>query len=227
MKSGVRWFLISVLLLALILVPFVMFGEQFDRLGGSMMRGDLAGWPAAALVSSFLALDIILPVPSSIVSTGAGALFGFARGTAVIWVGMMAGAILGYFLGARATGTTRRFVGTDSLARAERVASDYGDWAIVICRPVPVLAEASVILAGLMHMPWRRFTRVDGDVQPRNCRSLRGYRRVFDECRLVPAHVRRGDRVAGADDASARWWLGGQTLAAAVRGQTRRLGPAD
>ena len=93
MKPGVRWFLISVLLLALIVVPFVMFGEQFDRLGASMMRGDLAGWPAAALVSSFLALDIILPVPSSIVSTGAGALFGFARGTAVIWVGMMAGAI--------------------------------------------------------------------------------------------------------------------------------------
>ena len=95
MKPGVRWFLISVLLLALIVVPFVMFGDQFDRLGASMMRGDLAGWPAAALVSSFLALDIILPVPSSIVSTGAGALFGFARGTAVIWVGMMAGAILG------------------------------------------------------------------------------------------------------------------------------------
>jgi len=157
-KPGVRWFLISVLLLALIVVPFVMFGDQFDRLGASMMRGDLAGWPAAALVSSFLALDIILPVPSSIVSTGAGALFGFARGTAVIWVGMMAGAILGYFLGARATGATRRFVGADSLARAERVASDYGDWAIVICRPVPVLAEASVILAGLMHTPWRRFT---------------------------------------------------------------------
>ena len=42
MKPGVRWFLISVLLLALIVVPFVMFGDQFDRLGASMMRGDLA-----------------------------------------------------------------------------------------------------------------------------------------------------------------------------------------
>ena len=158
MSQGVRWFLISFVLLALIVVPFVMFGEQFDRLGARVMHGDLAGWPAAALVSAFLALDVILPVPSSIVSTGAGALFGFARGTAVIWVGMMAGCVLGYLLGARATPAARRFVGTDGLTRAERVAATYGDWAIVICRPVPVLAEASVILAGLIHTPWRRFT---------------------------------------------------------------------
>jgi uncharacterized membrane protein YdjX (TVP38/TMEM64 family) len=157
-KPGVRWLLLSLVLLALILVPFLLFGVQFDRLGARMMRGDLAGWPAAALISIFLALDVILPVPSSIVSTGAGVLFGFSRGTAVIWVGMMGGAVLGYFLGARATDATRRFVGADSLARAERVATEYGDWAIVICRPVPVLAEASVILAGLMHTPWRRFT---------------------------------------------------------------------
>jgi uncharacterized membrane protein YdjX (TVP38/TMEM64 family) len=157
-KPGVRWFLISVLLLAMIVVPFLMFGERFDQLGARMMRGDLASWPAAALISSFLALDIILPVPSSIVSTGAGVMFGFLRGTLVVWVGMMAGCLFGYLLGSRATPAARRFVGADGLSRAERVAADYGDWAIVICRPVPVLAEASVILAGLVHMPWRRFT---------------------------------------------------------------------
>jgi uncharacterized membrane protein YdjX (TVP38/TMEM64 family) len=157
-KPGVRWFLISVLLLAMIVVPFLMVGERFDQLGARMMRGDLASWPAAALISSFLALDIILPVPSSIVSTGAGVMFGFLRGTLVVWVGMMAGCLFGYLLGSRATPAARRFVGADGLSRAERVAADYGDWAIVICRPVPVLAEASVILAGLVHMPWRRFT---------------------------------------------------------------------
>ena len=157
MKQSVRWILISSVLLALIIVPFLMFGDQFDRLGARLMSGDLAGWPAAALVATFLALDVILPVPSSIVSTGAGVLFGFGRGTAVIWFGMMGGCVLGYLLGARATSVTRRFVGADGLTRAERVAATYGDWAIVICRPVPVLAEASVILAGLIHTPWRRF----------------------------------------------------------------------
>ena len=153
-----RWLLLTTLLFALIVVPFLLFEAQFERLGAEIMRGDLAGWPAAALVSGFLALDVILPVPSSMVSTAAGAVFGFARGTTVIWVGMMAGCLLGYLLGSRATAATRRFVGADGLDRAERVAAEYqATRALVVCRPVPVLAEASVVLAGLVHTPWRRF----------------------------------------------------------------------
>jgi membrane protein DedA with SNARE-associated domain len=33
----------------------------------------------------------------------------------------------------------------------------YGDYTIVLCRPVPVLAEASVIFAGLAGAPFDRF----------------------------------------------------------------------
>ena len=106
-----RWLLIGTLLLAAILVPFVLFEGAFERLGARMMSGDLAGWPAAALISGFLALDVVLPVPSSMVSTAAGAVMGLGRGAAVVWVGMMAGSVLGYVLGARATGVTGRFVG--------------------------------------------------------------------------------------------------------------------
>jgi uncharacterized membrane protein YdjX (TVP38/TMEM64 family) len=152
-----RWFLIGGLLLALILVPFVLFEDQFNRLGAEITAGRLATWPAALLVAGFLAADVFLPVPSSLVSTAAGALLGFARGTIVVWVGMTAACVLGYLLGSRATGVARRFVGAESLARAEAVAADYGNWAIVVCRPVPVLAEASVILAGLVRTPWRPF----------------------------------------------------------------------
>ena len=152
-----RWFLLTLILLALILVPFLLFEERFAQLGMEIMRGDLAGWPAAVLIGGLLALDVILPVPSSMVSTAAGAVLGFARGMAVIWVGMTAGCVVGYLLGSRATAAAGRFVGRDGLDRARRVSAQHGDWALVVCRPVPVLAEASVILAGLVHTPWRRF----------------------------------------------------------------------
>jgi uncharacterized membrane protein YdjX (TVP38/TMEM64 family) len=152
-----RWLLLTVLLLAFILVPFVLFEEWFERLATGIMRGELAGWPAVALIGGFLSLDVFLPVPSSIISTAAGAVLGFGRGMAVIWAGMTAGCVLAYLLGARATGVARRIIGRDGLDRAERVAATHGDWALVVCRPVPVLAEASVILAGLVHTPWRRF----------------------------------------------------------------------
>ena len=69
---------------------------------------------------------------------------------------------MGYALGARASGLARRFVGEAGLTRAERLLTRYGDWTIVICRPVPVLAEASVIFAGLVGTPFTHFVRADG-----------------------------------------------------------------
>jgi uncharacterized membrane protein YdjX (TVP38/TMEM64 family) len=155
-----RFLLLLLLLFALIIGPFLLFEQDFERFGNSITHGELARWPAAVALGGFLALDIFLPVPSSMVSTAAGALLGFAVGTAVIWTGMTAGCLLGYAIGARSSGLARRLVGAQGLERASRVATDYGDWGIVIARPVPVLAEASVILAGLVRTPFTRFILV-------------------------------------------------------------------
>ncbi len=67
---------------------------------------------------------------------------------------------MGYALGARASGAARRFVGDEGLRRADALARRYGDWTIVMCRPVPVLAEASVIFAGLVRAPFARFLAI-------------------------------------------------------------------
>ena len=99
---------------------------------------------------------MFLPVPSSIVSTAAGVLLGFWRGAAIVWAGMMVACVMGT-RSARASGLARRFVGDAGLERADRLLKRYGDWTIVICRPVPVLAEASVIFAGLVGAPFARF----------------------------------------------------------------------
>jgi uncharacterized membrane protein YdjX (TVP38/TMEM64 family) len=112
---------------------------------------------AATAIAALLAFDVLLPVPSSIVSTAAGVLLGFAPGTAIVWSGMMAGCLVAYALGARASRAAQRLVGVESIARARALAARYGDWTIVICRPVPVLAEATVIVAGLVGAPMRRF----------------------------------------------------------------------
>jgi membrane protein DedA with SNARE-associated domain len=51
-------------------------------------------------------------------------------------------------------------VGEDGIRRASGVVGRYGEVAIVLCRPVPVLAEASVVFAGLVHAPFTRFLRL-------------------------------------------------------------------
>ncbi len=153
----VRVAVIWVVLIALVLVPFFLFEEQFNAFAAQMTSSDTARWLAASSIFSLLALDVVLPVPSSIVSTAAGVLLGFWRGAAVVWAGMMVACLIAYWLGARFSGFARRFIGEEGLARADRLAQRYGDWTIIMCRPVPVLAEASVIFAGLVNAPFSRF----------------------------------------------------------------------
>jgi uncharacterized membrane protein YdjX (TVP38/TMEM64 family) len=152
-----RWAVIWVVLIGLVLLPFFLFEAEFNAFAARMTRGDTAAWLASTSIFGLLALDVVLPVPSSIVSTAAGVLLGFWRGAAVVWAGMMVACLLGYALGARASGLARRFVGAAGLQRAEGLVQRYGDWTIVMCRPVPVLAEASVIFAGLVGAPFARF----------------------------------------------------------------------
>src|SRR6185436_21059520 len=72
---------------------------------------------------------------------------------AVIWIGMTIGCAIGYAFGARAAAAARTLVGADGLARAAAVMEQYGAWALVVCRPIPVLAESSVVFAGLVRTP--------------------------------------------------------------------------
>jgi uncharacterized membrane protein YdjX (TVP38/TMEM64 family) len=152
-----RWALLIGLMFALIIIPFLIFEKQFEALGTWLAEGHASGWASASIIAALLALDVFLPVPSSIVSTGAGVLLGFWRGAAVIWIGMTIGCAIGYAFGAKAAGAARRMVGEDGLARASTVMDRHGSWALVVCRPIPVLAESSVVFAGLVHSPVQSF----------------------------------------------------------------------
>jgi len=152
-----RWALLWTALIALVLVPFFLFEDEFNALAGRIATGEVSSSVAALAIGALLALDVFLPVPSSIVSTAAGVLLGLWPGASVVWVGMTAGSLVGYFVGVRSAPLAQRLVGTAGLARAAALADRYGTWAVVLCRPVPVLAEATVVFAGLVRAPLRRF----------------------------------------------------------------------
>jgi membrane protein DedA with SNARE-associated domain len=155
-----RWAVLWVILITMVLLPLVLFGELFEEFGKQITQSATSRWLVAGAVFSLLALDVFLPVPSSLVSTGAGVLLGFAAGTTVVWSGMMAGCLLGYAVGSRGSAAAKRLVGEDGIARAADLVNRYGDLTIVLCRPVPVLAEASVVFAGLVRAHYGRFLRL-------------------------------------------------------------------
>jgi uncharacterized membrane protein YdjX (TVP38/TMEM64 family) len=152
-----RWAIVCVVLMMAVLVPFWFFGEAFTAFGDYVTRGSLPARVMIPVVVTLLALDVFLPVPSSIVSVGAGALLGFWRGTLIVWLGMTAGCLLGYAVGARMARLARRFIGDAELQRAGQLLDRHGIWALAACRSVPVLAEASVVFSGLARTRLRPF----------------------------------------------------------------------
>lgn len=158
-RAGARWTIAIGVLLALIVVPFLLFGDALEQWA---VRGvqQLSERPGAvsAFVAALLAADVFLPIPSSLVSTAAGVLLGPWLGTAASFVGMTVGCGIGYWLGrSLGRGAESRFLTSVDLARLNALAARHGPWLLVVARPLPVVAEASVVLAGMGAMPLRRF----------------------------------------------------------------------
>ncbi len=154
-----RWLVFWALVAAIILVPFFLFAEQINGwIEKFVSSAESHTILAAFVLCMLLAGDILLPIPSSIVSTSAGCLLGFWGGTLVSLAGMTICCVLGYLLGTRyGRPLANRLVGAAELARLEELSGRFGHWVVVVCRPVPVLAEASVLFAGVAKMPAGRF----------------------------------------------------------------------
>jgi uncharacterized membrane protein YdjX (TVP38/TMEM64 family) len=154
-----QWILLTSLTFAAILLPFILFGSQLELWTEQFIESasQRPGWVALVL-GGLLASDILLPVPSSLTSTAAGFLLGFTRGLLVSLAGMTISCIIGYWLGQRlGRPVAARIVGSDGLDRLEELTQRVGNWAIVIARPVPMLAEASVLFAGISGMPIHQY----------------------------------------------------------------------
>jgi uncharacterized membrane protein YdjX (TVP38/TMEM64 family) len=151
----VRWSAAAVLLLAFVVVPFLLFGDRLERWSVGMMHAE--GAIAALVGIVLLVADVLLPIPSSFVLTALGTTLGGIGGTLVATLGMSMGCGLAYGLG-HALGPARaeRLLARDEQARLADLFARHGMLALAACRAVPVLAEASVLAAGILRLPVRR-----------------------------------------------------------------------
>ena len=113
----------------------------------------------ALLLIALLALDVVLPVPSSMVALLAVAMLGGVGGYLVIFMGLCLGAGLGYALGA---GYFRLLSGRLGLHQRQpgQLAYKLGTLSLICLRGVPVLAETSVVAAGMQRYPLPAFVLV-------------------------------------------------------------------
>jgi len=144
--------------LAIPIVPFALFGQTLEEEMEQYLDRATNHSVVALLVVGLLAVDVFLPVPSSVVSTFAGKTLGFLAGTGASWLGMTLGAVVAFAI-ARTLGRPAALwlSGEADLARTDVLSRRWGPTVLVITRPVPVLAEAAVLFLGTTDLPWRRF----------------------------------------------------------------------
>ena len=115
------------------------------------------GGPFAALVgTSLLTIDVLLPVPSNVVMLAHGALFGVVLGTILSLVGSMGAAGAAFAIGRRGGRVLDAFLPASERRRADRLLARWGVVAIVVSRPLPLLAETVMVLAGASPLGWGR-----------------------------------------------------------------------
>ncbi|UVM14286.1 3-dehydroquinate synthase [Pseudomonas sp. B21-023] len=159
-----KHFWLSVLCFSgLVIASFVLFEQQIQNFL-SHLEHLLPSTPAqmltlALLLIGLLALDVVLPVPSSMVALLAVASLGSVGGYLVIFIGLCLGAGLGYALGA---GYFRLLSSRLGLHQRQpgQLAYRLGTLSLICLRGVPVLAETSVVAAGMQRYPLRAFILV-------------------------------------------------------------------
>ena len=134
------------------------------------------GLLAASLGVGLLIVDVLLPVPSSLVMVAHGALFGVVVGTLLSLLGSVGAALFGFAIGRRGKGVLARVVSPAESARADHLLERWGSLAIIATRPLPVLAETVAIMAGASPMSWSRiaFASLVGSLPPALLYALTG-----------------------------------------------------
>jgi uncharacterized membrane protein YdjX (TVP38/TMEM64 family) len=153
------WIFTVALLLAMLLLFFVVQALQLPFLAEdtAFLLGQ-EKWVAALAGVGLLLVDVIAPVPSSIVMLANGMLFGVVGGTLLSVAGGFGAALVGYWIGTRGALASQRWLGEESLARANAFFLKHGLMAVIVSRPIPILAEAITIIAGISRMPARTFS---------------------------------------------------------------------
>ncbi|MHC4879489.1 MAG: TVP38/TMEM64 family protein [Planctomycetota bacterium] len=160
MRSVINVCLMLGFFLAIPIIPFVLLGEPFEQDVQAWVQREqeFADGMLSAAVVGVLASDIFLPIPSSSVVTYAGGVLGLWPATLWSWLGLSIGSCFGFGL-SKVLGKpfAQRFADTADLEKVEAAALKYGPAILLLSRPLPILAEACVLLFGTTTLTWRQF----------------------------------------------------------------------
>ncbi len=145
----------------LVLGTWAVWGAGWDAhftLAGSVAWLEGAGPWAWAAGIALLGSDLALPVPSTVVISALGYIYGTFVGGLVAAAGLMLVGMTGYGLGwLFGERFARRWLGEQDYEKGRRLFANGGGWVVALSRALPILPEVISCTAGLVRMSFRRF----------------------------------------------------------------------
>jgi uncharacterized membrane protein YdjX (TVP38/TMEM64 family) len=141
-------------LLGCVVLPFALWGDGFDQQAPLWLQAQHARTGLAFIGLTLLVLDVVLPVPSSVVAValcwGLGPWLGGLTVASGVFLAFVAGYGLGRLL---PESRLRGWIGPRLWDSTRTQARERALWWIVLARPLPVLAELSAVMAGVWRVP--------------------------------------------------------------------------
>ncbi len=157
-RVHIKWALLTFIIITLLLTSFILFGNSLENWTNYFFQSTSSRLVVGLIIGILLTIDIVAPVPSSIVSMAGGYFLGFVSGTLISAMGMTISCLIGYWIGAKlGRAAAERFIDQKEISRFESLQKKYGDFIIIISRSIPLLAETSVLFAGIGRMNIGRF----------------------------------------------------------------------
>jgi uncharacterized membrane protein YdjX (TVP38/TMEM64 family) len=157
-----RLVIIFLLLALLVILPFLIWGAQFEEsmsMEKTVEALRSAGAWAWVVAMGLLLVDVFLPILGTVVMSALGLVYGWFWGGILAGIGSIGGGVLAYGIARKlGRGATRWLTGEGVLAEGEGLfSSELGGWLVALSRWMPVLPEVIACMAGLSKMRFRRF----------------------------------------------------------------------
>lgn len=147
------------LLLTLLGLTALLFGSATETSLREVFEEPSSAALMVFIVFAALAMDVILPLPASLLSVAAMAGLGPGLGIMIVWLGMTTGHVIGFMFGAQyGVHAVNQIAGLETGARLQKLGNTVGMSAVLaITRAVPLLSEACAIVAGASGMTLGKF----------------------------------------------------------------------
>ena len=153
-----KWVSRAVIIASFIILSFVFMNTFVETEITSVLSEKTGKGIVGLIIVLALSADIFIPVPSTFIAAVSGAKFGLFWGSFFCWLGLTIGSLIVYFTGKFWSVKTDKYNLQLDVFSKRKIGM--GLLVLAVCRAIPVLAETSVITAGTIGYPLKRFVPI-------------------------------------------------------------------